>query len=321
MMPVETLREVSGMKLDRLLSILVVLLRKERVQARELAEMFEVSVRTILRDVEAINMAGIPVVTYQGAKGGIGVAEGFRLDRSALTADEMAAVISALNGVARTMPDSRHSILMEKFKNTLPAAQQDMLADKVNRLVIDLNPWGGEPLKGPRRVLQQAIEDCREISFIYSDVKGSRTQRTAEPYSLVLKGQKWYLYAWCLLRGDFRLFKLSRIKDLAVTEKVFERRAVSLEELPWDKAWPAPDKNVEVELVFDSEMESIIEEWFGDDAQVLEDGRLLVRAVMPENNWLYGFILSFGAGVEVASPRYLRRTVAEIAYDIYKKYS
>ena len=104
------------MKLDRLLSILVVLLRKQRVQAKELAEMFDVSVRTILRDVDAINLAGIPIVTYQGINGGIGIAEGFRLDRSVLTSEDMAAIISTLKGIAVTIPDSREEIVMVNWK-------------------------------------------------------------------------------------------------------------------------------------------------------------------------------------------------------------
>ncbi len=108
------------MKLDRLISILVILLRKERVQAKELAERFGVSVRTILRDVDAINLAGIPVVTFQGSNGGIGLAEGYRFDKSVLTFDDMAAIITTLKGVSGTLTHSnQHDILMEKLKGKI----------------------------------------------------------------------------------------------------------------------------------------------------------------------------------------------------------
>lgn len=310
-----------ALKIDRLLSILVVLLRKKRVQSKELAEMFGVSVRTILRDVEAINLAGIPIVTYQGANGGIGVAEGYRLDRSILTSDEMAAIITAIKGVAGTVPDSRHDILVEKFKNTLSSTQMDRLDAKVNQLVIDLSPWGGgELLKGKVAAIRKAIEECREISFAYTDSNGSSTQRTVEPYSLLLKGQKWYLYAWCLMREDFRLFKLSRIKGMEVLEKAFNPREVSLEQYPWENEWSSPDNLIEIDLVFDPEMVSIVEEWFGGETVELDDGRIMVKMMLPENNWLYGFLLSFGTGVEVISPPHLRSIVAGIAEEIYKKY-
>lgn len=134
--------EVLFMKLDRLVSILVLLLRKEKVQAKELAELFEVSVRTIYRDIEAINLAGIPIVTYQGVNGGIGIAEGYRLDKSVLTEDEMSTIVSTLNGIATTMPDKKYEIIMEKIRNTIPSKQLENMDLKVKQLIIDFFPWG-----------------------------------------------------------------------------------------------------------------------------------------------------------------------------------
>ncbi len=310
------------MKLDRLLSILVILLRKERVQAKELAEKFGVSVRTILRDIEAINLAGIPVVTYQGAYGGIGIAEGYRLDRSVLTSDDMAAIISALKGMAGTIPDSRHDILVEKFRNSLSSAQADILDSKINRLIIDLSPWGNhELLKERVTAIRNAIEECREISLIYTDANGTQTQRTVEPYSLLLKGQKWYLYAWCLLREDFRLFKLSRIRGMEVLTTVFHPREMALEQQLWETNWPGPYNLVEVELLFEVEMANLLDEWPVAAVAIQDDGRFLVKSVLPEDNRLYGFLLSFGTGVEVISPPHLRSILAGIAEEIYKKYT
>lgn len=309
------------MKLDRLLSILVILLRKERVRAKELAEKFGVSVRTVLRDVEAINLAGIPIVTYQGVNGGIGVAEGYRLDRSILTSDEMAAIITALKGVAGTVPDNRHDILLDKFKNTLSSAQLNIVNSKANQLIIDLSPWGGnQPLKEKVAAIRTAIEECREISFSYTDSNGSQTRRMVEPYSLLLKDQRWYLYAWCLMREDFRLFKLSRIKGLEVLNVSFTPRDVSLKEFPWENEWSGPGDMIELELVFNAEMAGIVEECFGEEVVVLDDGEFMVKVMMPENNWLYGFLLSFGTGVEVINPPHLRRIIANIAEEIHKKY-
>lgn len=310
------------MKLDRLISILVMLLRKERVQAKELAEKFGVSVRTILRDVEAINLAGIPVVTYQGVKGGIGIAEGYRLDRSVLTGDEMAAIITTLKGISSTISDSRHEVLMEKLKNTLPSPQLEVLNSKVNQFIIDLSPWGGnEHLRQNLADIRQAIGDSKEIDFQYIDPTGKRTRRRVEPYSLILKGDKWYLYGWCNLRQNFRLFKLSRIKGLAVLDKPYKPRDVSLEQLPWERGWQRTENMVSLELVFEKSMESIAEEWFGRDIVKLKDGRIEVKSLLPENNWLYGFLLSFGMGMEVINPPHIRTILAEMAAGIYKKYS
>lgn len=310
------------MKLDRLVSILVLLLRKERIQAKELAEIFEVSVRTILRDVEAINLAGIPIVTYQGTNGGIGIAEGYRLDKSVLTEDDMSTIISTLRGIDRTISDSRHGVLVEKLRNTLPLAQLETLDNKVKQLVIDLSPWGAnELMKGSVICIRKAIENHNEIEFIYIDSEGKRTNRIVEPYSLVLKGQKWYLYAWCKIRQDFRLFKLSRMRELSATTAVYKPREAPMDKLDWEDPWSTSENMISLQLVFEKEMESIVTDWFGDDVEKQEDGRFLVRSSMPESNWLYGFILSFGNGVEVTDPPHIRSILAKISKGIYEKYS
>mgnify|MGYP001017143158 CR=1 FL=1 len=127
------------MKLDRLVSIIVLLLRKEKIQAKELAQLFEVSVRTIYRDIEAINLAGIPIVTYPGSNGGISIAKGYRLDKSVLTKDEMSAVVSALKGISATMPDTRYDIIMEKIRSLIPAEQLDSIDPKIQQLIIDFS--------------------------------------------------------------------------------------------------------------------------------------------------------------------------------------
>ena len=170
------------MKLDRLVSILVLLLRRDRIPARELAEMFGVSVRTILRDVDAINLAGIPIVTYQGMGGGIGIAEGYRIDRSLLTADDLAALLASLKGVASSIPDSRHTVLLEKLQNTIPPSQLEALQTRTNQLVIDLSPWGGlGSIKELLVEIRKAISARQLIQFGYADSGGKQTERQVEP--------------------------------------------------------------------------------------------------------------------------------------------
>lgn len=310
------------MKLDRLISILVILLRKERVQAKELAEMFEVSTRTILRDVDAINLAGIPIVTYQGINGGIGIAEGYRLDRSVLTNEEIAAIITTLKGMSKTLPNVKHEVLMEKLKNVLPVSQLETLNSKVNQLIIDLSPWGGnDDLKDKLVSIRQAIENTLIIEFSYIDLHGKKTVRKVEPYSLVLKAQKWYLYAWCCLRQDFRLFKMSRIKELLISDISYSPREVSVDQLPWEDQRGQTSEMITLELVFEKEMQNIVEEWFGEDSVKDQQGRLMVKSTMPENEWLYGFILSFGTTVEVVSPPHIRAIIGDISKGIHEKYS
>ncbi|SHI44552.1 helix-turn-helix transcriptional regulator [Lutispora thermophila] len=309
------------MKLDRLISVLVILLRKEKVQAKELARIFEVSVRTILRDVETLNLAGVPIVTYQGANGGIGIAEGYRLDKSVLTQDDMAEIISTLRGLAKMLPNSRHEVLMEKFMNTLSTSQIEKVYSKANRLIIDHSPWGEDSsIKYNASLIYKAIEDAKEIRFKYINAKGEKTFRIVEPYSLILKSQKWYLYGWCSLRKSFRLFKLSRMRELMISDKSFLKRELPSKECPWEEQWENTDNLVSFQLAFEKEMEDVVIDYFGYDYQYGDDGRILVNAVMPEDNWLYGFILSFRDQVEVISPIHIRTIIKEISEKIYKKY-
>lgn len=310
------------MKIDRLVAILVMLLRKERVQAKELAERFGVSVRTILRDVDAINLAGIPIVTYQGAGGGIGVAEGYRLDKSVLTGNEMAAVITALKGFDAALAGSSHEVLMEKLKNTLPAPQLAMLDTRLRQFVIDFSPWHDDTLEKERlAVIRQAIEAARMLAFTYLDSNGTKTDRKVEPYSLILKGNIWYVFAWCALRGSFRYFRLSRIRNLKDTGERYHPRDLPQEPIPRESEWAKPRNLVPLELKFSPQMESIVADWFGGDMQPCDDGWIMVRTAYPEENWLYSFLLSFGNELEVVSPSHIRTTLADISQKIYQRYA
>ncbi len=306
------------MKTDRLVAILVMLLRKERVPAKELAEKFDVSVRTILRDVDAINLAGIPIVTYQGANGGIGIAPGYRLDKSVLTGEEMAAVLTALKGIDGTIQGKNHEILIEKIKNTLNESQTQQLNTKMRQFVIDLNPWHDNTYtKEKLAVIRDAIETSKTLEFTYTDSQGNLTKRKAEPYSLILKAQKWYLFAWCGLRESFRYFKVSRVKNLK-TGAAFAPRDVPEEAPAVQTQWMQTQNMVSVELLFTKEMAPVISEWW--ELKQSEDGRLRVNAMLPDNYQTYGFLLSFCNQVEVISPPHIRLAIGAIAKDIYKKY-
>lgn len=309
------------MKLDRLVAIITVLLRRERISARELAEMFEVSVRTILRDVEAINMAGIPIVTYQGAGGGIGVAEGYKLDRSVLTGDEMAALIMSLRGVASSLGDPKLGILLDKIHNTVPQSQMEAVNLKSSQIHIDLTPWGASGrMKTALEALRRAIEQQREVAFTYIDSDCHRTERTVQPYTLVLKGQGWYLYGWCRLRRAFRLFKIIRMRSLALTDATFARMELSAIRDVEAGDSDSMRKPAELLLRFDRSAENIVLEWFGDGEADYRDDGLYVRSTLPENNWLYGWLLGFGPALEVLEPPHIRKIVASMAQEVCRKY-
>jgi len=315
------------MKLDRLLSIVILLVNRRFVQAKELAELFEVSVRTIYRDIDVLNQAGIPVISYQGAGGGIGLSEGYRLDRSVLTDGELVEIVNALQSVSTIYPDRNRKLLLEKMKSVVPPSQSEQFQLRTRQLIVDLSPWGGSGrLEEKAALLKKAAEEERLVEFAYCDAQGNESARVVEPYTLVLKRQSWYLYAYCRTRQEFRLFKLFRMKAMAVGERFAVRRPIEPERLPWNEQWQGPGKTIRLKLRFSRRARHLAEEWFGVEAIVAEaageDGeeRYVVWAEFPEDRWLYGFILSFGPDAEVLEPESLREEIRRQAEGILRKY-
>ncbi|CAI6082885.1 helix-turn-helix transcriptional regulator [Cohnella sp. JJ-181] len=312
------------MKLERLLSIIILLLNRRIVQAKELAERFEVSIRTIYRDVEAINAAGIPVVTYQGTNGGIGLSEGYRLDRNVMTDDELAAIVTALRSISTSYGNELHHSLMEKINSVVPPDHAEEFQQKTNGVLIDYAPWdGNERLQPKLKLLKEAIDRLLIVELTYSNADGALSHRRIEPHTLVLKGRQWYLQAYCMDKEQFRLFKLHRMKNLEIVPgRTFIRRTLPA---------PAPDTSrssgklpqvQEIVLRFQGEARHLAEELFGvEELSLAEDGRWQVSKAYPEDEWLYRFILGLGHQVEVMAPAHLREIVASRAAHIAKIYS
>ncbi|RXZ84144.1 YafY family transcriptional regulator [Paenibacillaceae bacterium] len=315
------------MKLDRLLAIVILLINKRMVQAKDLAERFEVSVRTIYRDIETLGMAGIPVITYQGTNGGIGLSEGYRLDRTVLTDQEFAAIVTALRSVATPTAwvDKDNDLLLEKINSIIPDAKQPEFEIQTNQLLVDFSPWGQHPgLERMLVLLKKAIGALQLVSFTYSNAQGATGIRTVEPYTLVMKGMHWYLHAFCRERGQYRLFKLARMKDLMLSAEAFERRADAVLLHEQTLGWHAPGEAIRIVLRFSANIKHLAEERFGTEALEEEvrgdEIAWLTTVFFPEDAWLYGFILSFGAEVEVVEPEHLRSIIRNTAHQIVKTY-
>lgn len=201
------------MKLERLLAIVVLLINRGRVQAKDLADMFEVSIRTIYRDIDTLGQAGIPVVTYQGTSGGIDLAEGYRLDRNVLTDKDLASIVTALRSVSTSHANAARELLVEKLSSIVPESKNDDFQANTNRFIVDYSTWTHpEALKIKLELIEQGMDQLRPVTFTYCSAEGIHTHRTADPHTIVLKKHSWYLYAFATSGINFACSSLCACK-------------------------------------------------------------------------------------------------------------
>jgi len=299
------------MKIDRLIGIITILLRQDKATAPELAERFEVSRRTINRDIEDICKAGIPLVTTQGRGGGISIAEGYKIDRSLFTEDELQAVFAGLKGMDSVSESSHLREVLEKLS---PGSGQIALDEAI---VIDLASYYRPSLTWKIEQIKTAIHECRLISFSYYNKKGE-SHRTIEPYRIVFKWSSWYVWGYCLERGDFRLFKLNRLWDLELGTDTFTSRELPADGLDFEKHFIEGSIHLKARFA-ESEKYRLIEE-YGIDSFTEENGRLLFERNFASYSNMAGWILSFGDKVEVLEPKELREDIRRQAENILSCY-
>mgnify|MGYP001623992588 FL=1 len=300
------------MKTDRLIGILSVLLQKEKCTAPELAERFEVSRRTINRDIEALCRAGIPICTMPGAGGGIRIMEGYRMDRTLLTSRDMQMILAGLRSLDSVSGSSYYRQLMEK----LQVGGADFVSGR-DSVLIDLSSWYKESLAPKIALVQDAIAERKRIAFHYY-APGGESIRQVEPYYLVFKWSSWYVWGWCLARKDFRLFKLNRLDRLKIMEEDFAPRPVPMPDLSNERIFPA---NIRVKVVFESDAKWRLVEDFGPECFVeQEDGRLLFQMDYTDEESLVGWLLTFGARAEVLEPETIREKLLKTVEGVISVY-
>ena len=326
---------VSGgekLKIDRLLSIIIYLLNRELVSARELAERFEVTVRTIQRDMEAIELAGIPIYTVQGPHGGYGIMETFKIDRSLISPEDFYYILTSLRGVSESLGEESDNQAGE-LEHTLEKIQSlvsrqpdgDVFAERAEKLDIDFSMLGGDPRhRGTFRDVRRAVDAERLVKFSYTNNSLEASERIVEPMTVAFRWRSWYLFGWCRLRRGYRLFRISRIKNVEVLDEGFRRRDFSFRDFISDQGdfdWAGdPGKNIDVILKFSPELRPLAEE-FHETIRVDDDGSLVARMSMPDSGWMYGYILSWGPYVRVLEPDSVRNAVRDAARSIANQYS
>ncbi|MDR7313828.1 putative DNA-binding transcriptional regulator YafY [Brevibacillus nitrificans] len=309
------------MKVERLLAIVIMLLNKRRMNASELAHHFEVSLRTIYRDLEAINTAGIPIVAYPGSNGGYEIMESFTIDRQYLSLEELEMVIAALKGVQSSSADSQVGHLLEKIKTLAKTGSERTGTGTLHPIVYDFNPWGSTKESMSKvSQLRQAIENKQRVSFLYTKLQGDSQERTVEPVTLIVKGYVWYVYGYCFWRQAYRLFRLSRIADLTVSEETFHPHDTAVETLKWLEEWQGVDE-VSLVLEFSPSVHVRVKDMFRPhEIEQREKGSLLVRTVASNDEWLHGMLLSFGEALTVIEPEAIRHRICDSVKKMIERY-
>ena len=299
------------MKIDRLIGILALLLQQERVTAPQLARTFEVSRRTIQRDVEALCRAGIPLVTTHGQGGGISIMEGYRIDSTLLTSGDMQAILAGLRSLDSVSGTNRYAQLMEKLS---PGASTLMPGSQ--NLLIDLSSWYRDSLAPKIERIRQAMDTSREIAFCYY-APGGNSRRRVEPYYLVFHWSSWYVWGYCVLRQDYRLFKLNRMTELALGEP-FVRRAAPLPDLSDQRVFPG---GIQVKALFDPSCKWRLVEEFGEGCyEEQPDGRLLFQWEYTYRDNLLAWLMTFRDQVTLLEPAATRQEIIDACRRMLRAY-
>lgn len=297
------------MKNDRLFRALYILLEKQRITAPKLAKLLEVSVRTVYRDIETLSLAGVPVYTSAGKGGGIFLMSGYTFDKALLSDEEQNQILFAIQSLQAA--DQNVGGLLQKLGTAFRKTN-------TNWIEVDFSRWGmrsTDHLKFDQ--LKNAILGKRVARILYCGTSGNTTKRDIKPIRLVFKNKSWYLQAFCLRAGAFRLFKVSRMMDLEVTDNIFTESFTDPPSL--EGGDPPPYPGTAIKLRFPPSMAFRVYDEFDRGSITPEpDGSLCVCVEFPIDGWVFGYLLSFGTEVEILEPADLKDELVNYAKNIYE---
>ncbi|KQL45795.1 transcriptional regulator [Brevibacillus choshinensis] len=305
------------MRVDRLLSMLLIIAKKSTVTGKELADHFEVSLRTIYRDIDKLGEAGIPIASIGGKGGGYYLMENYHVDNLFLNKKEAHTVMDVMNNLSLLFgKDKEFHDLVLKIENTY---KRDKNADKLS---INMSHFSMErELKEYLFLTDKAIEENKLLVFDYINRSMEYFERTVEPVQIAFTDGQWYLIAFCRKRNDYRRFKLVRIKNLRMGN-IFDKRDTSTEEIQKIIEESYQERGITVTLKFSSRMgEQLPEHFQKENIHQTEDNQFIVVDQFPYEEGLLKFILSFGKECEIIEPRYLREEFMEYVKELLLPYN
>ena len=294
------------MQESRLFKIIYYLMENGKSTAPELAEKLEVSIRTIYRDIDIISSVGVPIYVTTGRNGGIQIDDSFVLDRLILSDKEKEDIITALKSVS--IVDDHNSDTLSKLSAIFNTKNEDWLE-------VDFSRWGNKAQDNTMfQKLKEAIISRKMLCIVYANTRGEVIERVICPLKMVYKAKNWYIKSFCMNKSNFRIFKLTRIIQARDMEKNFDPM-----EFPQEKK--ETKVNYEnVILRFPQRMAyRIYDEFEVDEIHQDDNGDFIICAPMPIDEWLIGYLLSFGSKVCIIEPKYLKKIVYNEAKKIFKR--
>jgi len=288
------------MKIDRLIGILMILINKRKVTAKYLADHFDVSVRTIQRDIDTLTLAGIPLYADVGVNGGYQLLEDYKIEKGFLNKSEGEILFSFLQSLEHAAPYSEVKSIYNKF-----ATLNDSTTDK-NKLVIKLNfNDGSEVFNKALSDITEARDRQKKLKIRYYNANFQHSTRIICPYSLVMLGSTWYLYGYCELKSDFRLFKVGRVVDSEVMKESFELLPMP-DFLPWDIGLDSGREHEHIKLLIDIKRLGNLPDYFTPDNCVIDGDFIKADLYFPIDEWVYSLLMNLTPHIEVLQPPYLR---------------
>ena len=308
------------MKVDRLVSIIMILLDKKRIGAQALADMFEVSPRTIYRDIDAINMAGIPVRGAAGVGGGFEIMPEYKIDKKVFSSADLSTLLMGLSSLSNIIKGDELIHTLTKVKSFIPDDRAKEIELKLNQICIDVSPWkGNSNLQTYVEIIKAALQENKVLAFEYIAHRGISTIRTVDPYQLVMKSSHWYLQGYCHRRNDFRLFRLSRMSNLQMQEETFALRDYQKPTLDVTDILEALQTKIKIRI-HKSVMDRVLDYCTYEDFSPAGDEYYIVSFPFIENEYHYDILLSFGDKCECLEPKHIRAEMKRRIHNIANLY-
>ena len=302
------------MKYEIMLKITMLLLSKRKITARELADRFSISTRSVYRYIEELDVCGVPVDISRGRYGGITVADTFRLPSGFFTREEFSATVNALEAMKSQVSDESVETALEKLQRQQKNEKRELSV--CGNIIIDGGTWGeSKKFTDKMRVCETAVNERKCLMIDYISRGGEHSKRVIDPYVLVFKQNVWYIYAFCHTKQTFRTFKIGRIKSATFTGEEFTRAEITRDDIDMNFGY-SDDELTEVTFEIEKNSLADAEEWLGIDNIEPRGDKFIARLTLPDNGGLVNKILSYGGAVKVLEPLALKEKVKSAAQAI-----